>query len=165
HGSMYEYHRNTITAANSFLSNAAGVARPALLINVFGASVGGPIRKNRTFFFVNYEGRRDASATSVARTVPTDTLRQGIVQYHNSAGQILQLTPDTIKNTIDPLGIGVSPAVLKLMSVYPHGNDGSVSGSDNINITGFRFNPPQRSAQNTYIARFDHQLAGAGKHM
>ena len=165
HGSMYEYHRNTITAANSFLSNAAGVARPALLINVFGASVGGPIRKNRTFFFVNYEGRRDASATSVARTVPTDTLRQGIVQYHNSAGQILQLTPDVIKNTIDPLGIGVNQAVLKLMSVYPHGNDGSVSGSDNINITGFRFNAPQRSAQNTYIARFDHQLDGAGKHM
>jgi hypothetical protein len=165
HGSMYEYHRNTVTAANSFVGNAAGVARPALLINVFGASAGGPIRKNRTFFFVNYEGRRDASATSVARLVPNDTLRQGIVQYHNSAGQILQLPPDTIKTLIDPLGIGVNQAVLKVMSVYPHGNDGSVSGSDTVNITGYRFNAPQRSAQNTYISRFDHQLDGAGKHM
>src|ERR1035437_5751313 len=165
HGSMYEYHRNTVTAANSFFNNAASVARPALLINVFGASAGGPIRKNRTLFFLNYEGRRDASATPVARLVPTDTLRLGIVQYHNAAGQVVQLTPDTIKNTIDPLGIGVDQAVMKVMNVYPHGNDGSVSGSDNINITGYRFNAPQRSAQTTYISRFDHQLDSAGKHM
>jgi hypothetical protein len=168
HGSAYEYHRNTITAANSFFNNAAGVARPALLINVFGASVGGPIKKNRTFFFLNYEGRRDASATSVGRVVPTDTLRQGIVQYHNTSGQVVQLTPDMIRN-IDPLGIGVDPAVLQVLNLYPHGNDNSVvtsnGTSDGLNFTGYRFNAPLRAAQNTYIARFDHQIDSAGKHM
>jgi hypothetical protein len=164
-GSLYEYHRNTVTAANSFFNNAAGVKRGALLINVFGASIGGPIKRNRTFFFANYEGRRDASATGVTRTVPTDTLRQGIVQYHNAAGQIVQLTPDQIKTQIDPAGIGVNPAVLQLMQVYPHANDNSVSGADGLNIGGYRFNAPQRSSQNTYIARFDHQIDSVGKHL
>jgi hypothetical protein len=49
HGAAYEYHRNTVTAANDWFNNRTGVARPALLINVFGMRLGGPIIKNRTF--------------------------------------------------------------------------------------------------------------------
>src|SRR5437016_1974781 len=61
HGSLYEFHRNTLTSANSFFNNRAGVPRQKLIRNVFGASFGGPIKKNRLFFFTNYEGRRDRS--------------------------------------------------------------------------------------------------------
>ena len=60
HGSLYEYHRNTVTTANEFFLNRAGVPRKKLIRNVFGGSVGGPIKKDRIFFFYNYEGRRDA---------------------------------------------------------------------------------------------------------
>jgi hypothetical protein len=162
HGSAYEYHRNTITAANSFFSNRTNVPRAALLINVFGASLGGPIKKNRTFVFFNYEGRRDASASIVTRTVPTDTLRQGIVQFRNTAGAVVQVTPEQIKQDIDPLHIGANPASLKIFNLYPRGNDNSIG--DSLNTIGFRFNAPRPLHQNTYIARFDHQLDSAGKH-
>ena len=81
HGSIYEFHRNTITTANDFFGNAQGrytatdaaviagralagdekSPRPKLIRNLFGGTIGGPIIKDRLFFFYNYEGRRDAS--------------------------------------------------------------------------------------------------------
>src|SRR5436305_1800489 len=73
HGSLYEYRRGTETAANSFFNNRSGVPRAPLLINIFGGSAGGAIKKNKLFYFINYEGRRDASAVSVTRTIPTES--------------------------------------------------------------------------------------------
>ncbi len=92
HGSLYEYHRNTITSANSFFNNSAGVPRQKLIRNVFGASVGGPIKKNRIFYFLNYEGRRDATESPALRIVPNADFRQGIFTYARSDGSIGQLT-------------------------------------------------------------------------
>jgi len=54
HGSAYEYRRGNETAANSFFNNRIGLKKPVLLINLFGTSVGGPIKRNKAFFFMNY---------------------------------------------------------------------------------------------------------------
>src|SRR5579864_2513537 len=59
HGSAYEFNRNTITSANTWFNNASGVARQPLVRNQFGASLGGPIKKDRAFYFFNYERRLD----------------------------------------------------------------------------------------------------------
>src|SRR5206468_11213878 len=91
HGSLYEYRRGTETAANSFFNNRAGVKIPFLLTNLFGGTVGGPIKKNRAFVFFNYEGRRDRSAASVSRTVPTATMQQGIIQFHDASKALQQI--------------------------------------------------------------------------
>jgi Carboxypeptidase regulatory-like domain len=58
HGDFYEYFRNTVLDANTFVNNTAGVSVPDLKQNQFGGTLGGPIRKDRTFFFGSYEGRR-----------------------------------------------------------------------------------------------------------
>jgi hypothetical protein len=166
HGSLYESRRGTETAANSFFNNSSGVPIAPLLINVFGGSAGAPIKKNKAFIFFNYEGRRDASSVSVNRTVPTETLKQGIVQYHDKNGVLHQLMPADIKG-IDPSGIGVNAAALKALQAFPVGNStvgSSTNGTDGINTTGFLFNAPGYNIQNTYIARLDYKLDAAGKH-
>ena len=96
------------------------------------------------------------------RTVPSEQLRQGIVRYTNNAGQILQVEPATITTLVDPLHIGPNAAVLKVFNAYPHPNDTSIG--DNLNFIGYRFNAPVHSNQNTYIARLDYTLDGAGRH-
>jgi hypothetical protein len=161
HGSVYEYRRGTETAANSFFNNRSGVANPFLLINNFGTAIGGPIKKNKAFLFFNYEGRRDRSATSVSRIVPMESMKQGILNYHDANKQAQTITPAQLQQ-IDPLGIGVNQAGLALLKAMPVGNDNS--NGDQLNTTGYRFNAPVASDQNTYIARFDYKIDSAAKH-
>src|SRR5262249_5435319 len=74
HGSLYEYNRNTVTAANTWFNNKSGVPVQPLVRNQFGGSVGGKIVRDRAFFFLNYEQRMDASGVATSREVPSDTL-------------------------------------------------------------------------------------------
>src|SRR4029453_3011116 len=59
---------------------------PQILKKIFGGSVGGPIKKDRAFFFFNYEGFREATATSVVREVPLPTLGQGLFRSRRGGG-------------------------------------------------------------------------------
>jgi len=87
HGSAYEYNRNSYFSANDYFIKASQLRSDSpnkpqhLNRNIFGASLGGPIKKDRLFLFLNFEGYRDAESISVARTVPTQALRDGVVQY------------------------------------------------------------------------------------
>jgi Carboxypeptidase regulatory-like domain/TonB dependent receptor len=76
HGSAYEFFRNSVMDANDWFNNANGVKIPALKRNNFGGTFGGPIRKDKTFFFVDYEGLRASTGTnSGAMSVPTLCMR------------------------------------------------------------------------------------------
>ena len=161
HGSLYEYTRNTDTSANSFFNNADGIPRQQLIRNVFGASIGGPIKKNRLFYFLNYEGRRDASQGTAVRIVPNMLFRQGIFTYETTNGTTADLTPAQIQQ-IDPQHIGESQAVLQLLQAYPAPNDNSVG--DGLNTAGYRFNASVPLKYDTYIARTDYQIDSSGKH-
>lgn len=156
HGSAYWYHRNTITAANGFLNNSAGVPRTKLLINIPGASIGGPIKKNKLFYFFNWEQRNDRSDSNEGRVVPSVLLRQGIYQYTNRAGDIVALSRAQV-TALDPRRIGPNAAILQLLNSYPLPNDFSQLG-DTLNFQGYRFNAPKQRRWNTYLTRFDYQL-------
>ncbi len=81
HGALFEYHRDTTTEANDWFNNNAGVPRAPLIRNQFGGNMGGPIRKNKAFFFFEYNGRRDNQGAQRRETVPLDEFRNGNIQY------------------------------------------------------------------------------------
>jgi hypothetical protein len=156
HGSAYYYIRNRETNANSFFNNLNGVPLAKLNRHIYGASVGGPIKRNKLFYFLNYEGRQDRSEQSELRTVPTQSLRDGLVKYLNTSGGIVTLTSNDLATRLDPRGIGVNRAVLDVFRLYPLPN--STEAGDGLNTAGYRFNAPIRLRQNTYIAKFDYQM-------
>jgi Carboxypeptidase regulatory-like domain len=170
HGSAYEYNRNTITAANTWFNDRAGIPVTALNRNQFGASLGGPVKKDRIFYFFNYERRIDASAAAVERLVPSENLKQGILTFADSNNNLYTLGPSEIQQ-VDPLHIGVSPAYLNILKQYPVGNDPNYGGGGNsgpsdlgLNFTGYRFNAPDALDNRAYVGKMDFILDSAAKH-
>jgi hypothetical protein len=130
HGSAYEYNRPTNMVANDWfnkhseLDSGAPNTPGKFLRNTFGGSFGGPVLKDKLFFFLAYEGQRTAESTQVTREVPTASLRQGNVTYLASDGTYKTLTPANIAamdpncsgNGTCPNGAGIDSAALAYLS-------------------------------------------------
>ena len=166
-----ESHRNTIFTANDFFNNASGVPRPALIRNTFGGALGGPIMKDRAFFFYSYEGRRDASqAALTARTVPLASLGRGEVRFRGclpgvtncttANSQIITLTPAQL-NSFFP-AVGLNPTALGVLASAASRYPANADGGDTLNTAGFRFNAPVRTNLNGHQVRFDFNLNRSG---
>jgi hypothetical protein len=174
HGAVYEYHRPTFTVANDWFNKntqaVAGVANvPGKLIrNIFGADLGGPIKKDKIFFFGNYEGTRQAESQQVARTTPTSSYQAGNLQYYGDAADgslVLQtITPAQMQqldagcqicNTSTyPLPPGDNPNALAYFNSMPAANASGLG--DGLNTSAFAFSSPAPVHLNTSIVRFDY---------
>ena len=86
HGSAYEFFRNKVLNANNFFSNAAGIPRPPFSQNQFGANGGGPIIKDKLFFFSSYEGFRLRHGSTLSTWMPTALERSGNFSEIGSTG-------------------------------------------------------------------------------
>lgn len=181
HGSLHEYNRVRAYAANDWFNNFAGVQRPGLIRNQFGGDIGGPIIKEKLFFFFDYEARRDTISDQEIRTVPLDALRNGQVNYindgpgcdssatlANNPGCISTLPTSGLPGSnsvqgLDPSGIGGdAPLVSYINSRYPAANFVAGAG-DGVNTGGYLFNFPLRYKFNTYVSRVDYNLSAAHK--
>ena len=169
HGAAFEANRNTIFTANDWFNNHSGVARPKLIRNTFGGAIGGPIAKNKAFFFYSYESRIDASQTPVlaANTspVPLASLGQGLLKFHLCAdvscqtqGNVVTLNATQL-STIFPDIQGLNQAALQTLAAaaarYP-ANDTSIG--DGLNTGGFRFNAASPVHLHSHSARLDFNL-------
>ena len=182
HGGAYEYYRPTFTTANDWFNKAAelnageGNVPPFLLRNTFGGFVGGPIKKDRAFYFLSYEGQRKRENLPVTRVVPSANLRQGIMQYPCigspgcPASGVQTLTPADLA-IMDPncsalgtcpLGPGANPAVEKVFEQYPLPNSNTVG--DGYDLRGFTFSSPLPASLNAYVAKLDYNITADGKH-
>ena len=162
HGSAYWYHQNSAFNANTWDNNRVGVPRPALKDNRVGFSVGGPIIKNRTFFFGNYEIHRFPNEANFVDTVPSPSLQNGILTFPDASGNTVAYdlagaTGCGANNgqACDPRGLGISPTVKALWSLMPGGNG---AGGDGLNTLGFA-GVVSEPTKNDYVSfRLDHNF-------
>ncbi|MBI3694196.1 MAG: carboxypeptidase regulatory-like domain-containing protein, partial [Acidobacteria bacterium] len=175
HGSAYEYLRNDALDAPGFFATVQNGAKvkPRLRYNVFGGTAGGPIRRDRTFFFFGYEGQRLRTGGVDTLTVPTDLQRAGdFSQTFNQARGVIpiydpattQPTGNTfVRNPFPDNRIPANrldPVALNLMKFYPLPN----RPPDNVaGVNNFRANYVPAFTANFYMVKVDHNLSGRDK--
>jgi hypothetical protein len=139
HGDAYEYFRNEALNANNPFLKAAGLARPLLRRNVFGGVLGGPIRKNRAFFFVSYQGSRERNAASIINSISSNVLvAQGLTDDRSAS----TLEKRFNVSTIDPSSLALLNAKLpngQFVIPTPQAN-GLFSGSSPSSFQEDQFN-------------------------
>ncbi len=174
HGSVYWFHQNSALNANSWDNNRNKITKPPTHDNRLGTSVGGPIFKNKTFFFANYEVRRFPQSLQDTRIMPSTDLRQGILQFQDcskgfdASGNCTggTVTPYNLKTSMvcgpngntacDPRGIGISPTIAQLWGMMPQGTDPTIG--DGNNTLGDHLNLAAPLKNDFVTFRLDHKF-------
>jgi hypothetical protein len=173
HGNLNEYHRDTTTEANTWFNNLTGIPRTPLIRNQFGADLGGPVKRDKLFFYFDWADSRIVQSSTAERLVPLPAsdggLLAGTLNYINSGtncgdssrittspGCITTLSPAQLK-ALDPAGAGLDAAELSYISArYPAAND--LSRGDGVNTGGYRFVYATPDTQHTYVSRVDYTI-------
>ena len=190
HGTLYEYYRPTFSTANDWFNKQSEILSglpnipPFLLRNTFGAAIGGPIKKDRFFYFLAYEGQRKREDLQVTRSVPSALLRQGSIQYPCSqdptcpasgietlnAAQLASMDTVCGANGTCPLGPGPNPLVANLNGTNPNAifsqfpQPNSFTVGDGYDFQGYTFASPLPANLNAYVAKIDYVITANGNH-
>jgi len=144
HGNVFEFLRNDNLDAANFFDNAFNNAKPEFRRNQFGATLGGPIIRNKTFFFGGYEGLREARGFTQRFVVPSNNARQGLVV--NSEGQLEQ--------------VAISPAIrpiLDAMFLPPNGRDLGNNLAERIETR------TRVKNEDFFVVKVDHKLSDSDR--
>ena len=168
-GTAYEFHRNSAMDANGFFTNRTGRPGPDFRRNQFGSAAGGPIVREKTFFFGVYEGLRQKFPSTVLSTVPTARQRAGdFSQTFDSQRRLIVIyDPLTLGGgSRQPFGGNViprerlDPVALKVIGFYPEPNQ---SGDAITGANNFVHTSEQTIDSNNYSIRVDHNLLSGNK--
>lgn len=180
HGSAYEFLRNNAFDAPGFFAPVANGKKviPELRYNVFGGTLGGPIRKDKTFFFFDYEGQRLRTGATSTLTVPTALQRTGnFSQTFNASGRLIPIYDPTSTQVVNGVTVrtqyanniipasALDPVGVNLLSYYPLPNQpGNIAGANN-----FSGNSVTASPADFYMIKIDHSFRDkdriAGRYM
>jgi hypothetical protein len=176
HGAAYEYFRPTNTVANDYFNKQAQLASgeanrpPKLIRHTFGVALGGPIVKNKLFFFANYEGRRQAESEVVSETTPTADYKNGILDYQTTGGATASLSAAQVTQLDTANGCAVcnnaggsgytpgpgpNPFALAYFNQLPTAN-GNTQGDGGYTTGSYTFASPAPLSMNTTIVRIDY---------
>ena len=119
HGDAWEFLRNDKLDASDFFQNAAGLPRGEFRQNQFGFTAGGPIKKNKTFIFGDYQGTRIRQALFYQKTVPTPLMRStGFTNFSDLYAQSTGTVTDSLGRTF-PVGQIFDPATTRAATAWP----------------------------------------------
>lgn len=152
HGDAYWFGRYNALGARDFFNPAPAPQNPYVR-NDFGFSIGGPIIKNRTFFFINNEYQRFRTTLTDSRTVPTAAFKSGVFTVPTATGtQTVNLTAGAADNQT---GLGPDPEIQRLLNLLPNPNGGDVIPG----VTGIlNFASPDALNDYNWTAKIDHKL-------
>ena len=131
HGTAFEFLRNRVFDARNFFENAGGAPDSAFILNQFGGVFGGPIRADKAFFFVSYEGSRSRVGNTIFTNVPTLDQRMA-----------------AITGRLDGRPIDVDPVAARLLEFYPLPNASSPFGN-------YLSNETIRGSNDNFLAKID----------
>lgn len=169
HGSVYDYFQSDVLSSNDWYNNFHGIDKPKSHYNRFGGAFGGPLTPEvlggKTYIYINYEGERYPRTGPFEKLVPSNTLREGILEYRDAAGNIQQynLNNSTAcgpngNQQCDPRGIGINQDVSTIWNKYmPPCNDMSY-GDHGLNTCGYIANLSYPQSTNFGVARIDHDF-------
>ena len=146
HGTAYEFFRNDIFDARNVLQTSGN--KPELRQNQFGGSIGGPIYKNRTFFFGDYEGFREVNGDTYTKTTLTENEYNDVNSLNGGSPQLLLNAGNGTQ------GFAVDPIALAYLKLYPAPNAGAAGALSNNYITS----PNRTQFANSFDVRIDHKF-------
>ncbi|MEZ5353215.1 MAG: TonB-dependent receptor [Bryobacteraceae bacterium] len=150
HGALFEFLRNDKLDANDFFNS--GRAKPPFRLNQFGGTIGGPIRRDRTFFFASHQGTRIREKLTRLGVVPDLAMKQGnfgSIGIYDPATQDAAGLRQRFPNNAIPAS-RVDPVSVQLLNLYPDPNRAGVQN--------FVFNSPRNDRDDQIDTRFDHRF-------
>ncbi len=157
-GSGFEFHRDDKFDANNFFNNRAGRAKPEFKQDQFGGTLGGPVFKDKTFFFGDYQGHRETQGVTALSTVPTMRMRAG--DFSELSRVIYDPTTPGVPfpGNLIPNGRIDTVARNILTQLYPEPNTTGTRQANGQTINNYLLNPIKNRDDNQFDIKADHNL-------